>query len=118
MFFRKSKGTQAWLVPLSIGSLLNIPARTSKIYNENNNLKLKEVSNKNWSQMYVLKEDATVELPGEDLIKGVLFHSKFIKIDSEDMFKFETERSFNLIGFTSSKSVSEACIGGKESYMF
>lgn len=90
-----------------------MPVKTSKIY-KSLVWKFKE---QNWhsryNKMYLLKEDKSQEIQLEDLVHGIIRHSKFIRVDSEDMFKSETERQFSLVCFTHSKFVSEPYIGGK-----
>lgn len=99
---------------MSIGNNLSIPANTSKIFNDDSNLKLVSTNADRYSsKTYLLEDDESVELPFEDLINGVIYHGNFVRIEDEDMFKFETERSFDLVGFTKSKFVSEAYIEGR-----
>lgn len=114
LVFKKYHGTQAWQVPISIGSLLNIPAKTSKIY-KGAVWKFKDKNyQRRYNKTYLLKEDKSSEIQLEDLVHGVIRHSKFVKIDSDDMFKSETERQLSLVCFTHTKFVSEPYIGGKK----
>lgn len=93
---------------------MTIPTKTVKIFNQDTDISLEDKDSKDagHSDVFLLEEDESIELPFKDLIKGVICHGKFVGIDDEDMFKFETERAFDLVGFTESKFVPEAYVEG------
>lgn len=110
--FKSPKVSQPWSVPLNIGNNLSIPAKTVRIFNDKAGIKLKAL-NKFSPKTYVLKEDESVEFAHDDLIKVIIRHDSLVEIADEDMFKFETLRSFDLVCFTKSEFVPEPYLEGK-----
>lgn len=111
--FRKFQGTQPWRVPIAIGTKLSIPVCTSKIYRKDISLNLHMETKKFFEK--TLADNRDVKVEESDIIKGIVLHSKCIQIE-DDMFKLETERCFDIIGFTNKKFIPEPYICCNETY--
>lgn len=109
--FRNPRGTQPWKVPISFGSVLEIPACTVKIYRMDVPFKLSADTRHNTN--YVLLEDELVPVDGSDLVSGIERHGKFVKVDEREMFKVEGPRSFAVTGFTHKRNIPEYYIRGE-----
>lgn len=48
-----------------------------------------------------------------DIVKGLVRHNKFTQID-ESQFKLETQRCFDVLGFTDKKFLPETYIKGEQ----
>ncbi|XP_057663923.1 uncharacterized protein LOC130898556 [Diorhabda carinulata] len=111
--FKKHQGTQPCRVPIAIGTKLSIPVSTSKIYRKDISLSLQLDTKKIFDK--TLADNRDVKIEESDLIKGIVLHNKCIQIE-DDMFKMDTKRCFDIIGFTSKKFIPEPYIGCNETY--
>ncbi|KAG5876359.1 hypothetical protein JTB14_009044 [Gonioctena quinquepunctata] len=111
-FFKKSRGSLPWKVPMTFSSQLEIASISVKIYKREWPLRL--VPNHYRRFTRVLAEDQTIEVKNEEIVRGILRHGKFVKVDDRDMFKMETSRCFDILGFTDQTFVPETYIRGEE----
>ncbi|XP_023014022.2 X-ray repair cross-complementing protein 5 [Leptinotarsa decemlineata] len=112
--FKNPRGSQLWKVPMSFGSKLEIPCLTVKICRKEAPLRL--IPNQIRKSIRVLAEDNTVEVSNDEIVRGVLRHGKFVKIEDADMFKSDHQRCFEIVGFTDKTFVPETYMKGEETF--
>ncbi|XP_028140717.1 uncharacterized protein LOC114334819 [Diabrotica virgifera virgifera] len=113
--YKNSAGMQPWKVPLAFGTNFSLPVSTSKIYRSDEKVQLKLISSVSRSFVRALAEDRNVLVNEDDMVRGISFHGKFIQVD-DNMFKTETVRSFDVIGFSHAKFFPETLLRGKETF--
>ncbi|KAK9878633.1 hypothetical protein WA026_023083 [Henosepilachna vigintioctopunctata] len=117
--FRKPNGKQPWLVPLTIGTKISFPVKTSKFTSKICGLKLITKSNQykeSPQYQFTSVEDSTKIYHYDNIRKGISRHGKFIAIENNDLFKSKTERIFSLLFVTSLKGIPEYMLKGPGCY--
>ncbi|CAG9762215.1 unnamed protein product [Ceutorhynchus assimilis] len=115
--FKYFKGMQPWLVPLSFGSLLNLPASTIRLSKREPPFKLKSTTKANYAEdKWAYEDQQDVLIDHHDTVPGVIKHGKFVKIESDGRFKIEGARSLRVLCFTKAENVPEYLLQSDGSY--
>lgn len=130
--FKNNQGSQPWKIPFTFGSKLSIPAITTKIircsftfyildilnitqhcfFVSRKDISLKLFSPMQRTYVKTLADNREVQVDEADIVRGLIRHGKFLKID-ETQFKIETERCFEIMGFTEKKFLPETYMKGE-----
>lgn len=111
--FKNNQGSQPWKIPFTFGSKLSIPAITTKIIRKDISLKLFSPMQRTYVK--TLADNREVQVDEADIVRGLIRHGKFLKID-ETQFKIETERCFEIMGFTEKTFLPETYMKGDDTF--
>ncbi|XP_028141142.1 uncharacterized protein LOC114335162 [Diabrotica virgifera virgifera] len=114
--YKNSPGGQPWKLPLSFGTKLSIPATTFKIFRSDQLIHLKLISSTSRSYVRTLAENRDVIVKEDEIVRGIQRHGKFMIVD-DNMFRTETDRCFDIIGFSDKKFFPETIIRGETFYV-
>ncbi|CAH1982593.1 unnamed protein product [Acanthoscelides obtectus] len=117
--YRRTGGSQPWKVPLTIGTKIQIPVKTSKVYRTDVNIQVKkEMIGEREPDSFALAEDITIPVDHEDIVRGLSICNNFVAIENDStFFKSNTEPTFDIICFTPSENVPIAFMSGQESFV-
>nr|CAI5866514.1 unnamed protein product [Callosobruchus analis] len=102
--YRKTAGSQPWKVPLTIGTNIEIPVITTKVYRKDVHITVK--------QEKITADDVSVIVDVEETVRGLSVHNKFVEVRNDnEIFQIDTETTFDLICFTAEE------ITGDESFV-
>uniref|UniRef100_A0A6P7GRZ1 Uncharacterized protein LOC114345997 n=1 Tax=Diabrotica virgifera virgifera TaxID=50390 RepID=A0A6P7GRZ1_DIAVI len=115
--YKNSPGGQPWILPLSFGTKLRIPANTYKIFRYDDLIFLKLISSRpKRSYVRALAENRDVIVKEDEIVRGIKRHGKFMIVD-DSMFRSETDRCFDIIGFSDKKFFPETIVRGETHYV-
>nr|CAI5836157.1 unnamed protein product [Callosobruchus analis] len=119
--YRKTAGSQPWKVPLTIGTNIEIPVITTKVYRKDVHITVKQekITEETPDEgQFTLADDVSVIVDVEETVRGLSVHNKFVEVRNDnEIFQIDTETTFDLICFTAEENVPTLYMIGDESFV-
>ncbi|VEN49408.1 unnamed protein product [Callosobruchus maculatus] len=118
---RQTAGSQPWKVPLTIGSNIEIPVRTSKVYRRDVHISVKKekiTDGPPVEEEFTLASDVSVKVDVQETVRGLSIHNKFVEVRNDnEIFQMATEPTFDVICFTYEDNVPVPYMIGEEGFV-